>query len=403
MRRMLCSFAAVVLMFAAPASAYAQQVQVDPDSVMQTPSDPAGAIRHARERVAAGDLEGAIIGLQAYVAAHPGEIGPARLLGDLYYRKTETARAEQTYRRILSYAPNDKETHNRLGSVLATEGRIDEAIAEFNRSLPGTDSIANLVELHELRGDLRQYKLQLEGNAEDYPSSAEAQLELGEAYEYLGQADIAEKYFRRALDIQPDSLLGMNYLGLALTDERRYAPAIKEFNACLAHDPLNYACMENLGAAYLHMNDLPRASVALQRAHQLQPERAEAIIDLGYLADERGNWKQAIGLYVDAMTVYPYAPEAYIDLGSLYSSHGLYQLAESALIKGLAIAPKDGRLHFLLGEVYSELGQIAQAAVEYRAAAVSENLDPGYRRAAKEFVAALHTPKPVPTTASTPR
>jgi tetratricopeptide (TPR) repeat protein len=379
------------------ASADPPPVDINPVNDTALPSDPQAAMESARGRVAAGDLLGAITGLQTYVEGHPGEIGPERLLGDLYYRKGELTRAEATYKHILSYAPADKETHSRLGSVYATENRIDDAIAEFNRSLPGTDSVPDLVRLHMRKGDLAEYRSRLQNTADQYPSDPEAQVEIGELYEATNVPDVAIRYFRRALDNDPNSLIALNGLGLSLMDEHQYSQALDQFKICLGHDAYNYACLDNMGATYLEMSQLAKADTILNQAHHLFPEKSEALVNLGYLTDSRGDWKKAVAFYVQAMTVYPYSPDAYIDLGYTYNEHGLYQLAQAALIKGLAVAPEDGRLHFLLGDAYARQGNTDLAATQYRAAADAQNLDPGVKRVAQERVAALERPRPSPT------
>lgn len=399
MRRVACSLAvAALLVLAAPAPSFADGPAVDlnPMNLTAMPSDPQAAMKRARERVAAGNLEGAITELQSYVDNHPGEMDPERLLGDLYYRRGELGRAESTYKHILQFVPKDKETHNRLGSVYATEGRIQDAIDEFNRSLPGTDSVPDLVRLHIRKGDIDAYRRDRESIAEKYPTDAEAQLEIGVIYEETNVPEVAIRYFKRALDLEPNSVDALNHLGLAYHDEHRYSEAITQYKVCLSHDGYNYACMTNLAGTYLEMSLNAQAEVLLNQARRIQPERGEALVDLGYLADSRGDWKKAVTYYVDAITVYPYSPEPYIDLGYTYNAHSQYQLAQAALIKGLAVAPEDGRLHFLLGDAYARQGNDALAATQYRAAAVAKNLDAGIRAAAQQRVAALH-PRPSPT------
>lgn len=399
MRRFVLVLAAALGVGLLPAIASAQTVDqtLDPHYKVGLPSDPVAAMNAARERVAAGKLEGAITGLQSYVADHPGEIAPERLLGDLYFRKTELGLAEATYRHILSYAPEDKETHNRLGSVYATENRIDDAIYEFNHSLPGTDAVPDLVRLHIRRGDLQAYKHMLEVAAAQYQSSAEAQAEIGEVYETIGQPEVAERFFKRALDDDPTDLIATNNLGLAYMDEKRYSDAINTFSVCLIRDAYNYGCKDNLAAVYLHESLWGKADVVLQQAHALAPERPEALVNMGYLADARGDWKKAVEYYIDATTVYPYGADAYLNLGITYGEHNLYQLAQAALIKGLAVAPEDGRLHFILGETYAHQGSLALAAVQYRAAALGADLDDWTKRAAQQRVTALTAPHPTST------
>lgn len=401
MRPMLCSLLVAVLScFSAAAPSFAGTVLVNPQQVPQDalPSDPAGAMQAARQRVAGGDLDRAVRELAAYVFYHPGEIGPERLLGDLYYRQGNLSKAQSTYQHILSYAPADKETHNRLGSVFATENRIDDAIAEFNRSLPGTDSVPDLVRLHLIKGDFARYRKERERAAVDFPTDAEAQLELGQVYEAIHQPDAAIRYFKRALDNDSTSVAAMSGLGLAYLDELRLAEATTEFQLCLRHEAYNYPCMNNLGATYLQGARWDAAASVLDSAHRMAPERSEALVNLGYLADSRGDWKRAVAYYVDAMTVYPYSPDAYIDLGYTYNAHGLYQLAQAALIKGLSVAPQDGRLHYLLGEAYQSQGNASLAKAQFAAAAGDQDLDPDVKRMAQERVATLEhapaTPKP---------
>jgi tetratricopeptide (TPR) repeat protein len=352
----------------------------------------------ARDRVAAGDLNGAIKGLSLYVSGHPGEIAPERLLGDLYYRRGDLQKAEETYAHVISYAPLDKETHSRLGAVYATENRLNDAIAEFNRSLPGTDSVPDLVQLHLRKGDFKQYRQEREVAAKNYPADPEAQLELAQVYEAMHQPQLAMLYFRRALDNDPTSLLAMNGLGLAYMDENQYDKAVAQFQQCLRIDQYNYACADNLGATYLESAQYGMAKPILDQAHNMAPERSEALVNLGYLSDVQGDWKKAVTLYVQAMTVYPYSPDAYIDLGYTYNMHGLYQLAQAALVKGLAVAPLDGRLHFLLGDAYQHQGNESMAEQQFKAAASADDIDPDVQRLAQQRVAAMQrTPKPKPT------
>ncbi len=390
MRRLLMVLVgAAALCCGAFGAARATTVEVNPEFRAILPSDPQGAIDHARERVAAGDINGAISGLATYVAGHPGEIAPERLLGDLYYRRGDLNKAQSTYSHILAYAPLDKDTHSRLGSVYATENRIDDAINEFNRSLPGTDSVPDLVQLHLRKGDFKAYKRERETIARNFPTDADAQLELAQLYESIHQPQLALAYYRRALDNDPESLMALNGLGLAYMDERQYDQAVGYFKQCLKHDGYNYACSDNLGATYLESGNYPLASSILNEARKMAPEHSEALVNLGYLADVNGDWKKAISLYVQAMTVYPYSPDAYIDLGYTYNIHGLYQLAQAALVKGLAVAPMDGRLHFLLGDAYQHEGNEPMAEQQYQAAAGADDLDPDVQRMAQQRVATL--------------
>lgn len=354
-------------------------------------SDPAGAIRAARERIAAGDLPGAVKGLEIYVVSHPGEAGPERFLGDLYYRQGRFDKAEEVYQHILAHNPGDRETHNRLGVVYGTENRVDDAIVQFDKALPGTDSVSDLVAMHLRRGDLPQYRQQMAHLAASEPTDADIQAEMGQVEAALHRPADALGYFMRALDSDPQSLTALNGLGLAYFDLHNYVEAEKKFRACLTIDNTNYTCTNNLGAAYLESGDDDVSKPYLLRAHSLAPERPEALVNFGYLADRRGDWKQAVDFYVKATAVGPYLPEAYIDLGIDYEHNGLYQLAQAALLKGIAAAPEDGRIRYLLAIAYSAQGEKSLALEQLKVA--EKSLDPDVARIATEESAKIASGK----------
>ena len=343
---------------------------VDPTYDINTlngfPSDPAGAIRATRELIASGDMSGAIRKLSMYVAIHPGEIAPRRFLGDLYFRTGQIARAQFVYEEILKFAPGDKETHNRLGTVYAEENRVDDAIAQFNSALPGTDSVDDLVELHVRKGDLDKYEIEVQKMARDFPTDPGIQAELGQVYYAIHQPAQAEVYYTRALDQDPRDLTALNGLGLALMDMHRYDEAVATFKTCLDVDPLAFQCQNNVGATYLEAKRISEAKVALDKAFKDAPERAETFVNYGYMADMQDDWQRAVAQYAKAIELYPYLREAYIDLALDYERHQLYVLAQAVLIKGIASVHDDGRLHVLLGDAYESQGDKSDALAQFQ-------------------------------------
>lgn len=330
------------------------------------PSDPAGAIRATRELIAAGNMSGAIERLARYTVIHPGEIAPRRFLGDLYFRTGQIQRAQFAYEEILKMAPYDKETHNLLGSVYAEENRVEDAIAQFDAALPGTDSVNDLVDLHLRKGDLAAYEISVQKLARDYPNDPAIQGELGQVLYAIHQPEQAEVYYNRALDQDPRDLTALNGLGLALLDLHDYDDAVMTFKKCLGIMPSSYQCEGNLAATYLEALRLEDAKRTLDLAYKLAPERAETFVNYGYLADVQDDWQHAVAQYAKAIELYPYLREAYIDLALDYQRHQLYVLEQAVLIKGIASVYDDGRLHVLLGDAYEAQGDRSDALMQFQ-------------------------------------
>jgi tetratricopeptide (TPR) repeat protein len=355
--RVLRSIAAAVLAAALTGSiARAETTTVSMDN----------PITQAREKVASGDMSGAISYLQTYIETHPRDISARRFLGDLYFRVGNVDSAAVVYEQILRDDPEDKQTHNRLGTVYAEENRVDDAIREFDAALPGTDSVTDLVELHERKGDLGAYEARIAGVAESETNDAGAQTEMGQLFDALHLSERAIPFFLRALDDRSDDLTALNGLGLAYLNLHRFTEAIPMFERCLRVDSFDYQCQNNLGAADLEMGRLTDAKTALDRALSLEPERGETYVNYGYLADEQGDWQKAASQYAKAIETYPYLKEAYVDLALDYEHHGLYVLAQAVLIKGIASVHDDGRLHVLLGQAYEAQGNRIDAVTQFR-------------------------------------
>lgn len=345
-------------------------------------ADQAAAITNARELIAAGNIDEAIQQLELFVASHPDGTEAARFLGDLYYRQGNFARAEAIYRQLLAKNPRDKETHNRLGVVLAAQNHVDEAIAQFVSALPGTDSIRDLVILHLRKGDFEAYRSQMEREASSQPTDPDIQEEVGEIYNTIARPSDAILYFKRALDNDDTSIAAINGLGMAYLTLHQYDQAEQYFQRCLRLDSSNYACLDNMGAADLETGRYAQAQDVLDHAHRIAPERPEVLVNYGYLADVRGDWKRAVSYYVQAVSIDPYVPESYVNLGIDYERNGLYPLAQAALLRGVAAAPYDGRIHYLLGQAYAAQGQTALALQQLKLA--SQSFDPSIASIAQD-------------------
>ena len=341
----------------------------------------------ARAKVAAGDTKGAIDGLAPYVAAHPQDAAAGRLLGDLYFRVPDFAKAERVWKAILAIAPDDRETHSRLGALYAAEDRINDAIAEFKLSLPNRSGYAGLVQALKKSGELQRWLAQLQNDADQHRFDVAKWSELGSAQRELHHYDLALEAFTHVVGIRPSSCSARVDVANALVDLGRIDPAIVHLKACLAIDPSYYPAVVNLGEAYLEKNDVTTARPHLDKALVLRPEGTEALVDIGYVFDLQGDWKTAVSYYNRAIRADPMRTEAYIDLGYDYNEHRLFPLAEAAYLKGLSVSADDGRLHYMLAVTYNLQGKIALARDQYKHAIASE--EPVVVRAAQAELALL--------------
>lgn len=360
--RIACSAALLVAASAVAAVADPAPAPLSETTVLDT----------AREKVASGDFQGGITYLAPYVQAHPKSVAAARLLGDLYYRIPDYKRAETVWRGIVAQHPDDREVHNRLGSLYAVEDRIPEALLEFEKSVPSRDGYEGLVAMHRRAGDLQAFLAKLQQAATENPLDPNRWGALGAVERSMHELAEAKAAFTRQVGLAPQSCDARLNIANVQVDLGEIDPAIANLRACLAVDATYYPAVVNLGEAFLEKNDNQTARPYFDRGLELKPNGYEALVDIGYIIDMQGDWRTAVTYYDRALQSDPLRSEAYINLGYDFNEHQLFPLAQAAFVKGLSIAPDNGRLHYMLGVTYSLQGKIDLARTQFNDAMTSD-------------------------------
>jgi tetratricopeptide (TPR) repeat protein len=368
MRHAFASFvfaAGLVLLSGAPARA-----AVD-SSAAAVPDADSPAVQAARAKMVSGDYAAAIGDLAAYVPGHPDDLAAARLLGDLYFRIPDFRSAERVWKAILARHADDRQTHNRMGSLYAAQDRTAEAIGEFEQSLPERTAFEGLVAQHIKRGDLAAFSEEYRTLVELTPFDLHALSYYANILRAQTRYREAQLYFDRIAALKPNDCGPLVDAGNNEIDLGKLDLAMQRLNACLRLDANDYSALVDAGEAAMERNDVAEATRLYGRALAVRPAGSEVLVDLGYLEDDKGNWKGAVLDYIRAMSANPLRSEAYIDLGYDYNEHQLYQLAEAVFLKGLSVAPQTGALHYMLAVTYNLQGKIVLARREYELAIAS--------------------------------
>ena len=169
------------------------------------------------------------------------------LLGISYHGKGLSDMAIVEFQRALVLKPDDSEVHNYLGAIYMEKGRWDDAIASFNRAL------ANIL----------------------YDTPSVSLYNLGRAYYEKREYDLALKYYRNAVEKDPDNILmpwiekniGMCWLAKGDTEE-----AVRHFQKSLTLAPSLAESHYWLGLCYQKLKRQADAAAAFQSAIRLAPE-----------------------------------------------------------------------------------------------------------------------------------
>lgn len=147
------------------------------------------------------------------------------------------ADAETLYRTTITRNPDCWMAHNNLGMTLAGQGRVDEAIAYFQKSLTinpeNTEAHYNLGLALADRGQVDDAIAHYRKALEIKPDYAEAHSNLGAVLASRGEVDEAIAHFQKALAIKPDFELAHYNFGLVLAGLGRVDDAIAHFQKAL--------------------------------------------------------------------------------------------------------------------------------------------------------------------------
>jgi eukaryotic-like serine/threonine-protein kinase len=151
------------------------------------------------------------------------------ILGDILH---DSEGSEAELRAAIRCKPDHATAHYNLGVLLASQGKLDEAIAEYHTAIRFKPELG---EAHGALGNLlhNQGKLE-EASAEDRtavrlrPDLAIAHFNLGLDLAGLGQQDEAIAEYRTAIRLEPDFAVGHCNLGLMLQERGQFHEALIE-------------------------------------------------------------------------------------------------------------------------------------------------------------------------------
>jgi len=126
------------------------------------------------------------------------------------YATGDVAGAEDTYRKQLQVDANNAVAHNNLANALRDQGNYEEAVKEYQQAIKlnpkSTTSYINLANMYQyslskIDNGIEVYK---DGIAQN-PDSVDLLVLLGNTYAQNDDKESAQKYFQKALDLQPEN------------------------------------------------------------------------------------------------------------------------------------------------------------------------------------------------------
>jgi tetratricopeptide (TPR) repeat protein len=254
----------------------------------------------------------------------------------------DSAKREAELREAIRHAPTNAAYLAQLGSILATQNKLGEAVPYFERAL----------------------KLN--------PGDVETRRNLATSYWQLGKLAEAHRSLEIVLKTHPDDTLAMLLLGMVsedLGDDERAANLLARVIPLVRQRP---ETIDSLARAYYHLGQTDKARNMLQMLVE-HPVGPEAVFQGGRLAAEFKDYDTAEKMFLSIQSTYPDPATVNYNLALAQFSAKRYAECEKTLLASIAYGHGTTDAYALLGWTYQKQDRLPEMLKAFEKAI---NLEP---------------------------
>jgi len=359
------------IFLAASASGFSQTSQPTTSKPANQPADAAKAPSDtAQATVGAKKTPDRSASYYHYSLAHMYEE-----LAATYGRQEYANKAVDEYKKAIEADPTSEYLNASLAELYAKTGRIRDAVLEAQdiikrdpknveaRRLLGRIYLRSLGDMQSGKQSQNILKLaieQYESIVQLVPDSVEDHLVLGRLYR-LGEDRVnAEKQFRIATQLQPNSEEAVTTLAILYTDEGDFDRALKVLEA-IPDKERTSKIYSALGFTYEQKKDYKKAIDAYSKAVEQDGDNLDALRGLAQNLLNDGQTAAALEKYKMIVDADPQDAQTYMRIAEIYRKDGKFNEALDMLKKAQAVVPDSLELPYNLAVIYEGLGRYDDA------------------------------------------
>ena len=177
----------------------------------------------------------------------------------------------------------------------------------------------------------------------------------------LGREDLADTFFKIAVNLVPDDASAHYYLGLNAYTRKRFEPAVRAFERAVELEPASVENRSFLGRSYEALGSIEYAARQYSEANELNRARARRSADppvlLGTMLYRQGRLAEAERHFREALRYESDSGLAHYWLGLLLERRSEIHAAIRELSKAAELSPDDHRPHYALARLYRRTGE----------------------------------------------
>ncbi|XP_060851447.1 protein O-mannosyl-transferase TMTC2-like [Rhopalosiphum padi] len=284
---------------------------------------------------------------------------------------------------------NPPKAYGNLGSILSSQGRLDEAETALRTALQYRP---NMADVHYNLGNLLREKGDAEAAVSSYknaimyrPSLAVAYLNMGQLLATMGRCEEAESvlklcvsldgsYSKDPMNHETSRVSALVTLGKLHADRGRHSDAVQAYKHAVAILPPYYnsrVLFSLYGDALAQLNRHREAEMWHKAALEVGPDHVPAHLSYGkWLAKNRTRIHEAENWFLRAKKLAPGDASVYKHFGVFLLEQERYSEAASQLVEAVALEPEDYDLTVTAATALRQAGVSLRAEEMYRKAAI---------------------------------
>ncbi len=190
----------------------------------------------------------------------------------------------------------------------------------------------------------------------------------GEVYLREGKVDEAIDDFNTAVKLQPELAAAYNNRGVAHSKKGEIDKALNNYNAAVRLNPEFAEVYNNLGNVYDDKDDFDKAIVNFNTAIKFKSDFVDAYVNRGVAYGKRDEFNKAVNDFTTAINLDPYHAGAYFNRGNTYLLKGDFETAIENYNTSIKLSPDDAQSYCHRGLAWLHLKEWDKAKVDLTAA-----------------------------------
>lgn len=207
------------------------------------------------------------------------------------------------------------------------------------------------------------------------PNSAATMYELANIYAFQGNKNQALFYSKKAATSDPKNIWYQLLYAQCLKDNKQPAEVVNVYEKLVKDNPQRIELYYELANAYLYVNKLNDAIKVYNRIEEQVGVTEDASMQKIKIYKSQNNFDKSVEEVQKLIKAYPKEAKYYGMLGEIYQDKGQGEKAFEAYNELLKIDPQNAYVHLSLADYYRSLKQNDKAFEEIKIAFQSKELD----------------------------